>query len=168
MPYYNTKQEGEWAQIEFPHPGFIPSKPIIWPDPGQRRNQVQQTKISAKPFQTAVQPTTQPNQATVTPRTTPQMVSNVRVVTRAAVNGQKTVIVQFTHPGNDPYFAGARVYIRQAGQNKQPSLVAGGGASPLTFTVPVNQAPHVLHVTSYGQWGETPVTQSPAKPVRLV
>ena len=167
MPYYNTKQEGEWAQVDFPHPGFTPSQPIIWPALGQRRNQVQQTKISAKPFQTSVQPTTQPNQATVVPQTTPKMVSNVRVVTRAAVNGVKQIIVQFTHPGNDPYFAGARVYLRQAGQGKQPSLVAGGASSPLTFTVPVNQAPHVLHVTSVGQWGETPVLQSPSGSVRL-
>jgi hypothetical protein len=164
MAFYTQER---WPQIQFPQPGYVPSSPIIWPTPNQRSNQIQQTKISAKPFQTSVQPTNQPNQATVVPRTTPQMVSLVRVVTRAA-NGQKTVTVQFTHPGNDPYFAGARVYIRRAGQNQQPTLVAGGTSSPLTFTIPVNQAPHVLHVTSVGQWGETPITQSPASPVRLV
>lgn len=168
MAYYNTKEQGSWAQIEFPHPGFVPAAPVIWPEPRQRANQIQQTKSSAKPQQTSVQPTTQPNQATVTPRTTPKMVSNVRVVTRPPVNGQKTVIVQFTHPGNDPYFAGARIYLRQAGQGHQPALVAGGASSPLTFTVPTHQAPHVLHVTSVGQWGETVVSQSPASAVRLM
>jgi hypothetical protein len=167
MSFYT---QDRWPQVQFPQPGHVPSAPIIWPAlrNSPTENRINTAQISAKPLQTSVQPTNQPNQATVTPKTTPRMVSNVRVVTRSAVNGSKTVTVQFTHPGNDPYFAGARVYLRQAGQNKQPSLIAGGAASPLTFTVPVNQAPHVLHISSYSNWGETPVLTSPSAPVRLI
>ena len=169
MPLFNpTKPGNGWAEVEIPHPGWTPSSPIVWPANRQRSNQIQQTKTAAKPQQSLAPPTVAPNQSLTQSRTTPGMVSNVRVVTRPAVNGQKTVTVQFTHPGNDPYFAGAHVYLRQAGNNTQPALVAGGAASPLTFTVPVNQAPHVLHVTSFGNWGETDVMKSPASPVRLV
>ena len=153
-------------ELQF-HPGAIPSTPVIWPATSQRSDQIQQTKTSAKPQAAFVLPTTQPNKSSVPPRTTPQPVSNIRVVTRPAVDGQKTVIVQFTHPHGDPYFQGAHVYLRQAGK-PQPVLVAGGAASPLRFTVPVNTAPHVLHVSSYGNWGETNVLTSPSRPVRLL
>src|ERR1019366_7706878 len=120
----------------FAHPGKIPSTPIIWPAPRHASNQIQQTKGSAKPLTANVIPTTQPNASSVEPRTTPKPVSGVRVVTQRAVNGQKTVTVQFRHPPGDQYFAGANVYLRRA--NGQPTLVAGGAKSPLTFTVPVN------------------------------
>jgi hypothetical protein len=89
----------------------------------------------------------------------------VRVVTRAPINGQKTVTVQFIHPGGDPYFSGANVYLKKA--NGQPTLVAGGAKSPLTFNVPVNNAPHSVHVTSVGNWGETDVLTSPSRRVHL-
>lgn len=168
MAYINTREAGQWSEVEFPNPGAVPASPVVWPASQHKSNQIQQTKGSAKPQKQFVIPTTQPNASAVQSRTTPQMVSHVRVVTSKAVNGQKTIRVQFNHPGNDPYFAGARVYIRRAGQNQQPSLVAGGSSSPLTFTVPVNQAPHVLHVTSYGNWGETDVLRSPAQRVRLL
>jgi len=46
--------------------------------------------------------------------------------------------------------------------------VAGGAQSPLSFTVPTNVAPHVVHITSFGNWGETDVLTSPSKPVRLM
>lgn len=148
------------------HPGSIPSTPIIWPADRHKSNQIQQTKGSAKPQSSFVLPTTQPNQSGVAPRTTPQNVSSVRVVSRQAVKGQKTVTVQFRHPAGDPYFAGASVYLRRSGQ--QPTLVASGAKSPLTFTVPTNQAAHAVHVTSYGNWGETDILTSPAHHVRLV
>jgi hypothetical protein len=82
------------------------------------------------------------------------------------VNGQKRVIVQFNHPAGDPYFAGAAVYLRKGGST-QPVQVAAGARSPLQFTVPVNTAPHVVHITSVGNWGETDVLTSPSKHVRL-
>jgi hypothetical protein len=91
-----------------PHPGSIPTTPIVWPAPRHVSNQVQQTKGSAKPQAANVLPTTQPSVSAVAPRTTPQNVSQVRVTTRRPIAGQKTVTVQFTHPG-DPYFAGANV-----------------------------------------------------------
>lgn len=146
------------------HPGHIPTTPTLWPTDQHKSNQIQQTKGSAKPQVANVLPTTQPSQSAVAPRTTPGPVSNVRVVTKPAVNGQKTVTVQFNHPG-DPYFAGANVYLRR-GRN-QPVLVASGSKSPIQFTVPVNSAPHTIHVTSQGNWGETSVLTSPTARVRL-
>ena len=146
-------------------PGSIPTTPIIWPSDQHQSNQIQQVKGSAKPQAVFVYPTTQPAQSSVNPRTTPGPVSHVRVITRKAVAGQKTVTVQFNHPGS-PYFAGANVYLRRAGQ--QPSLVAGGAQSPLTFTVPVHSAPHAVYVTSVGNWGETAVLSSPSHRVRLI
>jgi hypothetical protein len=149
-----------------PHPGYTPSAPIIWPAERHKSDQIQQTKGSAKPFTANVLPTTQPNQSAVAPRTTPQNVSHVRVITRKAVNGQKTVMVQFNHPGGDPYFAGANVYLRRAGQ--QPVQVASGAQSPLSFTAPINAAPHSVHVTSFGNWGETDVLTAPSRHVRIM
>jgi hypothetical protein len=146
--------------------GHFPTTPIVWPADRQKSNQIQQIKGSSKPQATFVLPSTQPNTAYVPPRTTPQHVSNVRVISQKAVAGNKTVTVQFNHPSNDPYFSGANVYLRRAGQ--QPTLVASGAKSPLTFTVPVHTASHVIHVTSTGNWGETSVATSPARPVRLV
>lgn len=147
------------------HPGSIPKTPIVWPAPRHKSNQIQQTKGSAKPQAANVLPTTQPNQSSVAPRTTPKNVSHIRIITRKAVNGQKTVMVQFNHPSGDPYFAGANVYLRRAGQ--QPALVGGGAQSPITFTVPVHAAPHAVYVTSTGNWGETDVLTSPSHPVRI-
>jgi hypothetical protein len=152
--------------ITTPHPGSVPSQPLVWPASNPNiANRVQQTKGSAKPFTANVLPTTQPNASPVSPRTTPQTVNNVRVVTRPAVNGNKQVIVQFNHPGGDAHFAGANIYLKQAG--KQATLVGGGAQSPITFTVPTHTAPHTVHVTSFGNWGETPIENSPARHVRL-
>lgn len=146
------------------HPGRIPTTPIIWPSTAHRANQIQQTKGSAKPQATNVTPSTQPSLATVAPRTTPAQVSRVRVVSKAG-SGSKTFTVKFTHPHGDPYFAGANVYLRRAGQ--EPTLVASGSKSPLTFTAPTSHAPHAIFVTSVGNWGETDVLKSPSHPVRL-
>lgn len=147
------------------HPGSVPSTPIVWPADRHQSNQIQQVKGSAKPQAAFVLPTTQPGQSLVAPRTTPPKVSHVRVIGRKAVNGQKTVMVQFNHPGS-PYFAGANVYLRRAGQ--PPTQVAGGAQSPISFTVPVHAAPHSIFVTSVGNWGETEVLSSPSKAVRLL
>jgi hypothetical protein len=146
------------------HPGTIPTTPIIWPANSQKTNQIQQTKITAKPKASFVLPTTQPNSSSVAPRTTPAHVTNVRVVLRSTPT-QKNVTVQFNHPSGDPYFGSANVYLRQAGG--QPTLVAGGAKSPLTFTVNKHAAPHSIYVTSVGNWGETDVLTSPSHPVRL-
>jgi hypothetical protein len=147
-------------------PGALPKTPIIWPTESHTVNKIQQTKGRAKPQTDNVQPTTQPNASSVQPRTTPAVVSNIRVVTRRASNGQKPITVQFTHPHGDSYFAGANVYLRQG--SKQPVLVAGGAKSPLSFTAPATVAPHSIYITSYGNWGETPVLHSPSARVRLV
>lgn len=146
------------------HPGTIPTTPIIWPAHSHVRNQVQQTKGSAKPQAVTVRPSTQPSRSMVAPRTTPAPVSRVRVVSKSGT-GSKTFTVKFTHPHGDPYFSGANVYLRRAGQ--QPTLVASGAKSPLSFTAPNNHAPHTIFVTSVGNWGETKVLTSPAHPVRL-
>ena len=169
MPKENTKsptqpvlpQENYGLTV---YPGAVPSTPILWPAVQHIGNQVQQTKGSAKPQATCVQPTTQPNQSVVAPRTTPSHVSNVRVVSRN-VGGQKNITVQFDHPSGDPYFSGAKVYLRSG--SKEPVLVASGAHSPLTFTATNDSAPHALHVTSVGNWGETDVLTSPSAPVKL-
>ena len=151
--------------LPFPHPGSIPTTPILWPATRHQGNQIQQVKGSAKPQTAIVLPTTQPNQSTVPPRTTPQLVSHVRVVSKPAVSGQKTITVQFNHPAGDPYFSGANVYLQRPGQ--PPTLVGGGAKSPITFTVPTHAAPHTLFVTSVGNWGETNILTSPSHRVRL-
>lgn len=148
-----------------PHPGRIPTTPLLWPVAQHKSNQIQQTKGSAKPQVANVLPTTQPSQSAVAPRTTPGPVSHVRVVTKPAVNGQKAVTVQFNHPGGDQYFAGANVYLRRG--RGEPVLVASSAKSPIQFTVPINSAPHTIHVTSQGNWGETDVASSPSHRVRL-
>lgn len=148
-----------------PHPGHIPTTPTLWPIQRHTSTQVQQTKGSAKPQTANVRPTTMPAQSAVAPRTTPGPVSQVRVVTQPAVNGQKTVVVQFNHPGGDPYFSGANIYLRKG--RGDPTMVASGARSPIRFTVPVNTAPHTIHVTSQGNWGETDVLTSPSHRVRL-
>jgi hypothetical protein len=146
------------------YPGQIPTTPIIWPTAAHRSNQIQQTKGSAKPQLASTLPTTQPNASAVPARTTPASVSNVRVVLRP--NGQsKNVTVQFNHPPGDAYFKSANVYLRRSGQ--QPTLVAAGAKSPLTFSVANNHAPHSIYVTSVGNWGETNVLTSPSHPVKL-
>jgi hypothetical protein len=145
-------------------PGHTPTNRIVWPAARHQVNQIEQTKITAKAQANAVQPSTQPSRPVVPARTTPQTVSGIRIILRSA-SGQKTVTVQFAHPSGDPYFGGAKVYLRRAGQ--QPVLVAGGSESPLTFTVDNHPAPHSIYVTSVGSWGETPVLQSPSRPVRL-
>ena len=147
------------------HPGKIPSTPVIWPANRHVGNQVQQVKGSAKPQSAFVIPTTQPSQSSVAPRTTPQPVSNVRVVLRPGGADQKQVLVQFVHPHGDPYFQGASVYLRRAGQ--QPVLVASGAQSPLTFSTPKHAAPHSVYVTSDGPWGSTNVLTSPSHSVKL-
>ena len=146
------------------HPGAIPSTPIIWPAKSHTTNKIQQTKAQAIPQSPFVLPTTQPAASAVASRTTPNPVSNVRVVLRSTP-GQKSVLVQFAHPSGDPHFQGANVYLRRAGQ--QPTLVAGGAKSPLTFNVANHAAPHSIYVTSWGSWGETSILTSPSHPVRL-
>jgi proteasome lid subunit RPN8/RPN11 len=150
--------------FEGAHPGRNPSSPVVWPADRHQSNQIQQTKGSAKPQASFVLPTTQPNQSSVQPRTTPAPVSKVRVVLRPSP-GQKVVTVQFNHPSGDPYFSGANVYLQRARQ--QPVLVASGAKSPLNFTVSTNNAPHSIFVTSVGNWGETNILTSPSVPVRL-
>ena len=148
------------------HPGSNPVTPVIWPADRQKSQQIQQTKGSATPQSQFVLPSTQPSNSVVAPRTTPPTVTNVRVVSRKAVAGNKQLTVQFDHPSNNPYFSGVNVYLRRAGQ--QPTLVAGGAQSPVHFTVPTHQAPHAIYVTSVGNWGETAVMSSPSHPIRLL
>ena len=143
---------------------------IVWPAARQVKNQIQQTKGSAKPAVANVLPTVQPNASAVAPPTTPGHVSQVRVVTRTSVsNAQREVTVQFTHPHGDPYFAGARVYLRQA-NSTQPTQVAAGAQSPLKFTLPLpnpaKPGAFVVHVSSVGNWGETDVMKSPSAPLK--
>jgi hypothetical protein len=146
------------------HPGAIPSTPVIWPVAQHPSNQIQQTKGSAKPQVTTSFPTTLPNQPAVAPRTTPAHVSRVRTVT-TPVSGGHRVTVQFNHPPGDPYFASANVYLKKSGQ--EPTLVASGSKSPITFTAAADDAPHSVYVTSVGNWGETHIPTSPSAPVRL-
>jgi len=147
------------------HPGATPKTPVVWPAPRQVSNQIQQTKVTSQPRAAFALPTVAPSTPIVAPNTTPAAVSQVRVITRKAVNGQKTVYVQFTHPSNNPYYQGASVYLKKAGG--QPTQVASGNSSPLTFTVPVSSAPHAIHITSYGPSGETNILTAPSRPVRL-
>ena len=149
-----------------PHPGSVPTQELVWPAVNSHTsNKIQQTKGSSSPQLANVLPSTQPSQSSVPPRTTPAPVSQVRVVTRPAVGGQKQIIVQFNHPSGDPHFQGVNVYLKRAGA--QPYQISGGAQSPVKFQVPVHDAPHVVHVTSFGPWGETNILTSPSHPVNL-
>src|ERR1700675_1708451 len=106
------------------HPGAVRSTPIVWPVDRHKSNQIQQTKITSQPQAQYALTTPQPSTPIVAPRTTPKNVTQVRVITRPPVNGQKTVVGQFTHPANDPHFQGASVYLRKSGG--QPTQVAAG------------------------------------------
>lgn len=147
------------------NPGDIPVTPLSWPTESQHRDQIQQTKTSAKAQTSLTTPSTMPGQPVVAPRTTPQQVTNVRVVTKPIGTTQRQVTVQFTHPSGDPYFAGANVYLHPLGG--QPVLVASGPKSPITFAVDTSNVPHAVHVTSYGNWGESSVSSAPSAPVSL-
>lgn len=166
MSIFNEEEKSSYdLQFGPIRPGMIPKTPILWPVLRDSQTKIQQNKSSAKPTSLSTLPTTLPSQSPVRARTTPQNVSKVRVVSRQAVNGQKPITVQFTHPNGDPYFAGANVYLKRAGQ--EPTLVASGTKSPLTFNTPLSAAPHSIYVTSYGNLGETEITTSPSHPVRL-
>ncbi|HZI31428.1 MAG TPA: hypothetical protein VFF11_03745, partial [Candidatus Binatia bacterium] len=73
--------------------------------------------------------------------------------------------VAFTHPPNDPYFAGANIYLHKSGA--EPVLVASGAKSPLQFVTDASSVPHAVHVTSVGNQGETDVMKSPAAALSL-
>jgi hypothetical protein len=146
-------------------PGKVPTTPIVWPIQRSGQTKIQQNKVSAKQKALSTLTSVGPGQPPVLPRTTPATVSKVRVILRPVTGGQKPVVVQFTHPPQDQYFSGARVYLKKAGQ--QPTLVASGSKSPLTFNVPVNHAPHSIYVTSVSNLGETDISTSPSHPVRL-
>lgn len=148
------------------HPGSVPSSPVVWPGQRHQSNQIQQTKGTAKAQSSVVIPTDQPSVPSVAARTTPQMVSKVRVVLQQAdTPGQKKVVVQFNHPSADPYFAGVNVYLKRSGQ--PPVLVGAGAKSPITFTTAQAAAPHSIIVQSTGSWGNTDLLTSPAHPVLL-
>jgi len=146
------------------YPGSVPSTPIIWPALSHTRNQIQQTKINSTPRSANVLPSTQPSASMVASRNTPAPVSRVRIVSQT-VGDQKRITVKFTHPAGDIHFQGASVYLKRAGQ--QPVQVASGSKSPLTFTVAKSSAPHSVHITSFGPWGETNVDTAPSSHVRL-
>lgn len=146
------------------HPGNIPSTPLIWPAASHSSNQIQQTKSRATPQTANVIPTTQPAASSVAPRTTPAHVSRVRVVSKV-VGTQKTFTIKFTHPAGDPHYQGSTVYLKRG--KEQPTQVASGAKSPLTFTVAKSAAPHAIFVSSWGPWGETNVLTSPSARVRL-
>ena len=146
-------------------PKSTPTTSILWPSDGSHHtNQLQQQKSYSVPQVSNVLPTTQPSRPSVSPRTTPKHVRNVRVVTRT-VAGQKNVTVAFVHPGGDKFFQGARVYLKRAGKN--PVQVAAGSKSPLTFSVPNTPIPHSIVVTSVGPSGESDLLSSPSARVRL-
>lgn len=149
-------------------PGGTPGTALVWPAKRHTENKIQQIKGFSKPQIRNLSPSTQTNQPLVAARTLPAHVTHVRIITRPSVNGQKTVTVQFTQPHNDPYYGSVNVFLRRAGANQQqPAQVAGGATSPLTFTVPVNQAPHVVHVVTTGLWGSNDILTSPSRPVKL-
>lgn len=103
---------------------------------------------------------------TVTPSTqgVPKVVSNVRATVKP--NGsQRQVVVTFAQNANDPYFTTALVYLRLG--SGQPSVVAQGSLSPLSFTVSKTKLPASIVVCSSGNWGSTPVDASPATGVNL-
>jgi hypothetical protein len=147
-------------------PGQVPSTSIVWPQPRHVSNQIQQIKGNAKSPSANVIPSTQPSVSSVPSRTTPAPVSNVRVVLQKTSGGsQRKVTVQFNHPPGDGYFAGATVYLKRP--NAEPTIVAQGASSPLTFTTPPHSAPHSVVVVSNGQWGSTAINSSPSARLSL-
>jgi hypothetical protein len=145
-------------------PGETPSSPILWPVVRGVSNTVQQTKTRATPQSANVLPTTQPAAASVPSRTTPAHVSRIRIVSKV-VGASKQITVRFAHPPGDSHYQGSTVYLKRG--TGQPTQVASGAQSPLTFTVAKSAAPHSIFVSSWGPWGETNPRTSPSARVRL-
>lgn len=144
-------------------PGETPTSPILWPVLRGTANQVQQTKTRATPQIANVLPTTQPSASSVPPRTTPAHVSRIRVVSKT-VGNQRTFTVGFAHPPGDPHYQGSTVYLKQG--KGQPTQVASGAKSPLTFTMTKSAAPHAIFITSDANWGSTNVLTSPSARIK--
>lgn len=93
----------------------------------------------------------------------PLAVSNVAVaIVRSG--SSRTLRVSFTHNSQDPYFVNAQLYLSQGAFT--PTLLASG-QSPIVVTVPRSDIPAVLTVVSNGNWGSTPLDQSPGAAVSL-
>lgn len=103
---------------------------------------------------------------TISPNTqgVPKTLSNVSVTVKK-VGTQRRVTVAFIGNPNDVYFTHAEVYL-QIGQSN-PSLVAQGSSSPLSFTVSSTNTPAVVIVVSSGNWGRTEISSSPSASLTL-
>jgi hypothetical protein len=128
-----------------------------------RQSSVVQSRVA-----TSNSPIQQIKVAGLTSRTTntqglPQPVSNVSVaVIKSGAN--RTLRISFTENPSDPYFTSAQLYITQG--NGNPTLLASG-TSPIVVTLPANKTPAIVTVVSNGNWGSTPLDQSPGKAVSL-
>ncbi|HEV8492655.1 MAG TPA: hypothetical protein VGR76_10295 [Candidatus Angelobacter sp.] len=76
----------------------------------------------------------------------------------------RIVRVSFVQNPADPYFVTAQLYMKQG--TLTPTLLASG-ASPIIVTLPKSIAPTVITVVSSGNWGSTPLEDSPGTVVSL-
>lgn len=124
------------------------------------------TLISPRTLNAQVSQIKAAGQVTVTASTqgVPKTVSNVQAVAKS-VGTSRQVTVTFAQNANDPYFTTALVYLKLG--TGQPTVVAQGPTSPLTFTVTKTKSPATVIVVSAGNWGSTAVQNSPATSLSL-
>lgn len=93
----------------------------------------------------------------------PLPVRNISVaITKTGTS--RTVRVSFTQNPSDPYFTVAQLYVRQG--TLTPTLLASG-ASPIVVTLQRSIAPTIITVVSNGNWGSTPLADSPGAVISL-
>src|ERR1035437_5004026 len=131
-----------------------PKQTVRWPGVRTAITQLSQMKvagISAAPFSA--------NTRTQTTQGVPRLVTSVATNKTVLSPTSCRVSVSFVHNAGDPYFTGAKVYLKLG--NGVPSPVAEGHSSPLTFVTARTVVPANVIVISQGNWGSTAIAESP-------
>lgn len=157
-PMFGTTTAGSTERK--PYPNVVKVEPIHWPTESEDR--IQQTKTGSKPQVQTLPGTARPR---VNARTVPRPVNNVRINRAQAGANQHKVTVSFIQHPSDIYFQRVAVYLKQG--NGEPTQVAGGSTSPISFTTNKTSAPSQVMVQSVGAWGATPIHRAPSHIVHL-
>jgi hypothetical protein len=141
----------------------VPTQQFEFPTSHSQGTQNAQLKAAGK---SANPPSTNPQAKSPATQGLPQVVSNVYVTKLNISVTQVKLSVSFTHNAGDTYFTQAQVFMKYG--NAAPMLITSGSKSPITFNVARTKTAATVIVTSNGNWGSTPISQSPSKSVLLV
>lgn len=95
----------------------------------------------------------------------PDPVTDVTVSVTKVDATTRTLRVSFKHNPNDKYFTDADLYLQLHGNNNA-TLIAMG-TSPIIVNVQRSDGPAIVTVVSSGNWGVTPLADSPGIAVSL-